>query len=135
MVKHHLYDGQVPLLLQRQTSLQQPTCMHALCSERQNKTQVGGQALVEGSQINKSLSALASVICALTDACSGGGGGGGGPEKGGGAHGGSKHVPYRDSKLTRVLQDSLVSIVNGCRGCKLSTDVVAHVHLASAARP
>lgn len=37
--------------------------------------------------INKSLSALGNVINALTD-------------------GKSKHVPYRDSKLTRVLQVS-----------------------------
>lgn len=55
-----------------------------------------GQLLVEGSQINKSLSALANVIYALTDS---------GGEAGDSA---SKHVPFRDSKLTRVLQDSLV---------------------------
>jgi hypothetical protein len=67
-----------------------------------------GQTLVEGSQINKSLSALANVIYALTDSSSGGGGSGGG-DGGGEAGGGGKHVPFRDSKLTRVLQDSLVS--------------------------
>ena len=39
--------------------------------------------------INKSLSALGNVINALTEAKSGG------------------HVPYRDSKLTRILQESL----------------------------
>lgn len=61
-----------------------------------------GQTLVEGSQINKSLSALANVIYALTDS-SGSGEGGGGSDSAG------KHVPFRDSKLTRVLQDSLVS--------------------------
>ena len=60
-------------------------------SERQDKTGAAGQTLVEGSQINRSLSALANVVAALTD--SGGGAG---------------HVPYRDSKLTRMLQDSLV---------------------------
>lgn len=57
-----------------------------------------GQTLVEGSQINKSLSALANVIYALTDSSNGGADAEGG-----------KHVPFRDSKLTRVLQDSLVS--------------------------
>lgn len=62
------------------------------CSERQDKTHAAGQTLVEGSQINKSLSALANVIYALTDTSNA-----------------AKHVPYRDSKLTRVLQDSLVS--------------------------
>lgn len=42
----------------------------------------------EAKNINKSLSCLGKVIYALTD-------------------GKSTHVPYRDSKLTRVLQDSL----------------------------
>ena len=36
------------------------------CSERQDKTQAAGQTLVEGSQINKSLSSLANVIYTLT---------------------------------------------------------------------
>ncbi|WIA21070.1 hypothetical protein OEZ85_005390 [Tetradesmus obliquus] len=70
-------------------------------SERQDKTQAAGQTLVEGSQINKSLSALANVICALTDT-----GGSDGAEDGSSSHP-AKHVPYRDSKLTRILQDSL----------------------------
>lgn len=52
------------------------------------KTGASGQQLEEAKTINKSLSALGQVINALTD-------------------GKSKHVPYRDSKLTRVLQDSL----------------------------
>uniref|UniRef100_A0A383WLH3 Kinesin-like protein n=1 Tax=Tetradesmus obliquus TaxID=3088 RepID=A0A383WLH3_TETOB len=70
-------------------------------SERQDKTQAAGQTLVEGSQINKSLSALANVIYALTDT-----GGCDGAEGGSSSHP-AKHVPYRDSKLTRILQDSL----------------------------
>ena len=57
-------------------------------SERQSKTEAEGQRLVEASQINLSLSALGNVISALVD-------------------GKSSHVPYRDSKLTRLLQDSL----------------------------
>ncbi|GBF99459.1 kinesin heavy chain [Raphidocelis subcapitata] len=63
-------------------------------SERQDKTGAAGQTLVEGSQINRSLSALANVVAALT-------------EGGGGGAGGGSHIPYRDSKLTRMLQDSL----------------------------
>ncbi len=57
-------------------------------SERQKKTGASGDLLREGANINKSLSALGNVIGALADA------------KGG-------HIPYRDSKLTRLLQDSL----------------------------
>eukprot|EP00878_Enallax_costatus_P037841 GHUV01042885.1.p1 GENE.GHUV01042885.1~~GHUV01042885.1.p1 ORF type:complete len:139 (-),score=35.22 GHUV01042885.1:316-732(-) len=75
------------------------------CSERQDKTHAAGQTLVEGSQINKSLSALANVIYALTDT----GSGNSSSSDGEGGSAPTKHVPYRDSKLTRILQDSLVS--------------------------
>lgn len=57
-------------------------------SERQTKTGVQGERLKEAAKINLSLSALGNVISALADGRSG-------------------HVPYRDSKLTRLLQDSL----------------------------
>lgn len=57
-------------------------------SERQTKTGATGDRLKEASKINLSLSALGNVISALVD------------EK-------CQHVPYRDSKLTRLLQDSL----------------------------
>lgn len=57
-------------------------------SERQAKTGVRGIRLKEAAKINLSLSALGNVISALADGRSG-------------------HVPYRDSKLTRLLQDSL----------------------------
>ncbi|KAM7341341.1 kinesin family member 3C isoform 2-T2 [Cochliomyia hominivorax] len=57
-------------------------------SERQNKTGAVGERLREATKINLSLSALGNVISALVD-------------------GKTKHIPYRDSKLTRLLQDSL----------------------------
>ena len=57
-------------------------------SERQSKTQASGDRLKEATKINLSLSALGNVISALVD-------------------GKSRHIPYRDSKLTRLLQDSL----------------------------
>ena len=57
-------------------------------SERQSKTGATGDRLKEANKINLSLSALGNVISALVD-------------------GKSSHVPYRDSKLTRLLQDSL----------------------------
>lgn len=57
-------------------------------SERQTKTGAQGERLKEATKINLSLSALGNVISALVD-------------------GKSSHIPYRDSKLTRLLQDSL----------------------------
>jgi kinesin family protein 3/17 len=58
-------------------------------SERQGKTGASGDTLKEGAKINLSLTALGNVINALVDGKKGG------------------HIPYRDSKLTRLLQDSL----------------------------
>lgn len=57
-------------------------------SERISKTGAEGETLTEAQNINKSLTSLGNVINALTD-------------------GKSTHVPYRDSKLTRMLQESL----------------------------
>ena len=57
-------------------------------SEKVGKTGAEGQVLDEAKNINKSLSALGNVIAALAD-------------------GNKSHIPYRDSKLTRILQESL----------------------------
>uniref|UniRef100_A0A8C8IP24 Kinesin-like protein n=1 Tax=Oncorhynchus tshawytscha TaxID=74940 RepID=A0A8C8IP24_ONCTS len=56
-------------------------------SEKVGKTGAEGAVLEEAKNINKSLSALGNVISALAE--------------------GSTYVPYRDSKMTRILQDSL----------------------------
>ena len=57
-------------------------------SEKMSKTGIeGGTGLKEAQNINKSLMTLGMVINSLTE--------------------GAKHIPYRDSKLTRVLQESL----------------------------
>ena len=53
-------------------------------SERLSKTGAQGDRLKEATKINLSLSALGNVISALVD-CK------------------SQHIPYRDSKLTRLL--------------------------------
>ena len=60
-------------------------------SERINVTGAVGKRLDEACKINQSLSALGTVIQSLTD-----------PKKSA-----QKHIPYRDSKLTRLLEDSL----------------------------
>lgn len=57
-------------------------------SERLSKTGATGDTAKEGAKINLSLTALGNVISSLVD-------------------GKSQHIPYRTSKLTRLLQDSL----------------------------
>ena len=77
-------------------------------SERVSVTGATGRRLEESKRINQSLSALGNVIAALTDPRRRGGGGGGhGAAPGGGGAPPSGHIPYRDSKLTRLLEDSL----------------------------
>ena len=60
-------------------------------SERVDRSEVTGDRLKEAQHINKSLSALGDVIFALAQK--------------------SAHVPYRNSKLTQLLQSSLGKII------------------------
>ena len=57
-------------------------------SERADKTGGNAERLKEGQSINKSLSALGDVMAALSE-------------------GGKTFVPYRNNKLTQLMQDSL----------------------------
>ncbi|XP_050570412.1 kinesin-like protein KIF19 [Cygnus atratus] len=76
-------------------------------SERAAQTQNRGQRMKEGAHINRSLLALGNCIKALSSAR------------------GSKYINYRDSKLTRLLKDSL--------GGKSRTVMIAHISPASTA--
>ncbi|XP_074870750.1 kinesin-like protein KIF19 isoform X2 [Carettochelys insculpta] len=76
-------------------------------SERASQTQNRGQRMKEGAHINRSLLALGNCIKALSD------------------KGGPKYINYRDSKLTRLLKDSL--------GGNSRTVMIAHISPASSA--
>ncbi|XP_051926680.1 kinesin-like protein KIF19 isoform X1 [Hippocampus zosterae] len=76
-------------------------------SERAAQTQNRGQRLKEGAHINRSLLALGNCINALSD------------------KNGNKYINYRDSKLTRLLKDSL--------GGNSRTVMIAHISPASVA--
>ncbi len=58
-------------------------------SERLKRTDTSGDRLKESLSINKSLSALGNVLKSLNDK--------------------NKHHPFRDSKLTYMLQDTLLN--------------------------
>ena len=65
-------------------------------SERVHKSRSGGQRLEEAKMINKSISALGNCVAALADGRS------------------QTHVPFRDSKLTRLLTETLGGNAKAC---------------------
>jgi len=89
-------------------------------SENVNKSNVSGQGLAEAKNINKSLSALGDVIAALVAK--------------------SPHVPYRNSKLTMMLKDSLggdaktLMIVQSSPAQCNVTETLSSLNFASRAR-
>merc|ERR1711977_148605 len=89
-------------------------------SENVNKSGVSGQGMREAQNINKSLSALGDVIQALV--------------------GKSPHVPYRNSKLTMMLKDSLggdsktLMIVQCSPAQSNVTETLSSLNFASRAR-
>ncbi|KAI7747332.1 hypothetical protein M8C21_016615 [Ambrosia artemisiifolia] len=76
-------------------------------SERASQTLAAGKRLKEGGHINRSLLTLGTVVRKLSKAR-------------------NSHIPYRDSKLTRILQNSLGGNAKTAIICTLSP---AHTHL------
>ena len=76
-------------------------------SERHLATEARSQRSVEGANINKSLLALSSCISALVE--------------------GKRHIPFRNSKLTKLLKDSL--------GGQCLTSMIANVSPSSGSLP
>lgn len=73
-----------------ETGAKTHACLHLIDlagSERVRKSEAAGDRLIEANHINASLAALGKVLAALANK--------------------EKHVPFRDSKLTQLLQDSL----------------------------
>jgi len=89
-------------------------------SERLSRTEAEGARLKEAQSINKSLSALGDVIAALAKK--------------------EKHIPFRNSKLTQVLQDSLegtakvAMFVNVSPTLESSNESVCSLNFASRVR-
>uniref|UniRef100_A0A453RQ85 Kinesin motor domain-containing protein n=1 Tax=Aegilops tauschii subsp. strangulata TaxID=200361 RepID=A0A453RQ85_AEGTS len=76
-------------------------------SERASQTASAGMRLKEGSHINRSLLTLGKVVRQLSKGRNG-------------------HIPYRDSKLTRILQSSLGGNARTAIVCTMSP---AHTHI------
>ena len=115
-------------------------------SERASKSGTSGNALRQGACINKSLSALGNVINALAEAnrlahkkprCASAAVADKGESA---ARPLTVHVPYRDSKLTRVLQESLggnsvtVMLANISQSAADREETLATLHFAERAR-
>lgn len=76
-------------------------------SENVGRSEVTGTTLAETQAINKSLSCLGNVIFALTEK-------------------GREHIPYRDSKLTFLLQDSLGGNSKTCIVCTATPSITCY---------
>eukprot|EP00047_Mylnosiga_fluctuans_P024213 m.155935 g.155935 ORF g.155935 m.155935 type:complete len:166 (+) comp9799_c0_seq4:2675-3172(+) len=80
--------------ISKQTSVGKLTLVDLAGSERIAKTEATGQRLIEAAAINKSLTSLGQVFSALKA--------------------NQTHIPYRNCKLTHLLQDSLGGDAKTC---------------------
>nr|XP_007160373.1 hypothetical protein PHAVU_002G316200g [Phaseolus vulgaris]ESW32367.1 hypothetical protein PHAVU_002G316200g [Phaseolus vulgaris] len=80
-------------------------------SERVDRSEVTGDRLKEAQHINKSLSALGDVIFALSQK--------------------SSHIPYRNSKLTQLLQTSLGGQAKTLMMVQINSDVSSYSETSS----
>ena len=87
-------------------------------SERQKMAETFGERLKEASMINKSLSSLGNVINSLVEI----------------ADGRIRHVPYRDSKLTFLLKDSLGGNSKTCIIANISPSLMCYGETLSTLR-
>ncbi len=88
--------------------------IHGAGSERVGKSEATGERLEEAKHINRSLSALGDVMAAL-------------------AARDAKHVPFRNSKLTQLLQDSLCGQAKAMMFIHIAPE--ARTHLKRKHRP
>ena len=84
------------------------SCQNSTLGERASSTANRGIRMLEGANINRSLLALANCITALSDSGSS-----------------PTFVPYRDSKLTRLLKDSLGG---NCRTVMIANVSPCHIN-------
>ncbi|GAX76596.1 hypothetical protein CEUSTIGMA_g4042.t1 [Chlamydomonas eustigma] len=103
---HALLSVRVTLISQQgQTTTSTINLVDLAGCERVDKSEVTGQALKEAQSINKSLSALGDVIAALQKK--------------------NTHIPFRNSKLTQVLTDSLSGSSKVLLVCNVSPEAVS----------
>ncbi|XP_061224868.1 kinesin-like protein KIF18B [Neopsephotus bourkii] len=105
----HVKQQDCPGSLRRGLKVAKMSLVDLAGSERASVANTRGERLREGANINRSLLALINVINALAD-----------------AKGKKSHIPYRDSKLTRLLKDCLGGNCRSVMVAAVSPSVLAY---------
>ncbi|XP_062485941.1 kinesin-like protein KIF18B [Pezoporus occidentalis] len=105
----HVKQQDCPGSLSRGLKVAKMSLIDLAGSERASVANTRGERLREGANINRSLLALINVINALAD-----------------AKGKKSHIPYRDSKLTRLLKDCLGGNCRSVMVAAVSPSVLAY---------